>query len=126
MPETKVPPAPKGLQATGRRLWRAILADYHLEVHELLTLTEACRVIDRLDRIAAEVEDAPLTVTNHRGDEVSNPLLCEARAQEIVYTRLIASLRLPDTDETIRPQRRGGARGTYSTQSTHPRWQQSS
>jgi hypothetical protein len=123
MREQKTPPAPKGLAASGRRLWRAILGDYDLEVHELLTLTEACRVIDRLDRLAEAGEGAPLTVENHRGDPVSNPVLTEARAQEITDVRLIASLRLPDTDENIRPQRRGGARGSYQT---HPRWQRSS
>lgn len=123
MPEEKLPAAPKGLGSTGRRLWRAVLSDYALEQHELLTLTEACRVVDRLDRLAEAGEGAPLTVTNARGDEVSNPLLVEARSQEITYIRLIASLRLPDTEDNVRPQRRSGARGAYST---HPRWQLSS
>lgn len=123
MPESKTPSAPKGLAATGRRLWRAILADYELEQHELLVLTEACRVADRLDRLATEAEGAPLTVENARGDVVANPLLCEARQQEIVFTRLIASLRLPVDDSQIRPQRRGGARTPYAV---HPRWATSS
>jgi hypothetical protein len=67
--------------------------------------------------------DAPLTVENARGDVVSNPVLVESRQQEITYIRLIASLRLPDSEESVRPQRRSGARGAYST---HPRWAVSS
>jgi hypothetical protein len=62
-----------------------------------------------------EAEGAPLTVTNHKGDEVPNPLLTEARMQAVVYTRLVASLRLPTDEHALRPQRRGGARGTYPT-----------
>jgi hypothetical protein len=58
-------------------------------------------------------------VLNIRGEPVANPVLTEARQQQLVYVRLIASLRLPDTDEDIRPQRRGGARGVYET---HSRW----
>jgi hypothetical protein len=123
MPEPKTPPAPKGLGATGRRLWRAILADYQLEVHELLVLTEACRVVDRLDRLATEAEGAELTVENSRGDVVANPVFCEARQQEITLIRLIASLRLPVDETQARPQRRGGARAPYQV---HPRWSRSS
>src|SRR3954470_23966393 len=98
MTEQKTPPAPKGLGATGRRLWRSVLSDYALEQHELLTLTEACRVADRLDLLATKLAGAPLTTTNHRGDEVSNPLLVEARSQELTYIRLVAALRLPTDD----------------------------
>ena len=48
---------------------------------------------DRLDALADALEDAPLTVTNARGDEVAQPLMVEARQQSIVLARLIAALR---------------------------------
>lgn len=108
--------APKGLERSGRRLWRSIVDDYDLETHEQLLLSEACRVADRLDRLAEESAISTLTVTNNKGDEVANPLLVEARQQAVVFARLLASLRLPTGEEDgalQRPQRRGGARGTY-------------
>ncbi|WP_214370674.1 hypothetical protein [Pseudonocardia sp. H11422] len=114
MADQKTPPAPKGLGAAGRRLWRSVLADYELDQHECLILTEACRVADRLERLAEESEGAPLTLTNFKGDPVANPLLTEARQQAIVFARLIAALRLPtEEDNGARPQRRGAPRGVY-------------
>jgi hypothetical protein len=57
--------------------------------------------------------NAPLTVANHKGDEVANPLLSEARQQSIVLAPLLAALRMPSGDAEERPQRRFGVRGTY-------------
>lgn len=108
------PKPPKGLGVAGRQLWRSIADDYDVEEHERLLLVEACRIADRLDRLAEESNGAPLTVTNFKGDEVANPLLVESRQQAIVFARLLASLRLPTGEEENRPQRRSGARGTYS------------
>lgn len=108
---------PLGLEAPGRQLWQAVTDEYDIEEHERLLLVEACRIADRLDRLATESAHEPLTVTNFKGDEVANPKLVEARQQGIVFTRLLASLRLPVGDETDlnRPQRRGGARGSYNS-----------
>lgn len=114
MSEPKTQRAPSGLGKNGRRLWRSILDSYELDVHEMLMLAEACRVADRLDRLAEALDGAPLTVENFKGDEVSQPLLVEARQQSLVFARLLASLRLPSgEEEDSRPQRRGAARGTY-------------
>jgi hypothetical protein len=117
MTSATAPRAPKGLNPAGRRLWRAILSDFDLDEHELAVLVVACRAVDRLEDVAAALADAPLTTKNARGDLVAHPLLVEQRQQSITLTRLLASLRLPtgetEDGELIRPQRRGGARGTY-------------
>ena len=104
---------PKGLQNSGKRLWRDVLEEYELDVHEELMLLQAARCADRLDQLAVEAAGAPTTVTNAKGDQVANPLLTESRQQSITLTRLIASLRLPSDDADARPQRRGAARGAY-------------
>lgn len=104
---------PRGLEKSGRALWRSVVDEFELEKHEELVLLEACRVADRLDRLATEASEKPLVVTNFRGDETTHPLLVEARQQAITLTRLIASLRMPGGDEDARPQRRGAARGAY-------------
>jgi hypothetical protein len=98
-------------------LWSSVVEEYDIEEHERLLLLEACRIADRLDRLAEESAGEPLTTENFKGDEVANPKLVEARQQGIVFARLLASLRLPMGDEEaglVRPQRRGGARGTYN------------
>jgi hypothetical protein len=107
------PKVPSGLLVSGSKLWRAVTKDYELEVHEELLLIEACRCADRLDRLASDSRDAPLTMVNARGDALSHPSLVECRQQAVVLSRLLASLRLPSGEETGRPQRRGGARGSY-------------
>jgi hypothetical protein len=115
---------PDGLGEAGTALHRAVMSQYELSGHESFLLHEACRVADRLQRLADESVDAPLTVTNFKGDEVANPLFTESRQQQIVFARLIAALRLPDDETSVRPQRRGAPRGTYggSSTGTHPRW----
>jgi hypothetical protein len=108
------PPPPDGLAEAGQALWRAVFERFELGHHEMLILREAARTVDRLDRLAEEGRDAELVTTNFKGDPVANPLLVEARQQQIVLARLLAALRLPDDETDTRPQRRGAPRGTYS------------
>lgn len=103
---------PAGLDTAGRRLWKSITDGNDTEEHEKAILLEACRTADRLDRLADAQSGQPLTVRNSKGDEVAHPLLTESRQQSITFSRLIAALRIPDS-EGEQPQRRGGARGTY-------------
>lgn len=104
---------PKGLEHGGKELWRSIAKEYELDVHEQALLLQASRTVDRLDALAEALADAPLTTTNFKGDEVTNPLLVESRQQSLTLARLLASLRLPSGEEDERPQRRGAARGAY-------------
>ena len=103
---------PLGLGPSGASLWAAVTSEFALEEHEAVTLREACRTADRLDELDAEMATQPLTVINSKGDETANPRIVEQRQQALAYTRLMASLRLPD-EEGAQPQTRGGARGTY-------------
>ncbi len=116
MTETeKTPRPPKGLAVAGRRLWKSVTQEYELDEHERVLLLLACRTTDRLDDIAEALAGQPLTVDNFRGDPVAHPLLNEQRQQSLTLARLLASLRRPSGDEEAenRPQRRGGARGSY-------------
>lgn len=112
--EEKIPDPPKGTGPAGRRLWLSVLEDFGLDPHEELLLIQAVRCVDRLDAMAAELEGAPLTVTNRHGDQVPHPLMVESRQQSQLLAKLLASMRLPSGEEDMsRPQRRGGARGSY-------------
>jgi hypothetical protein len=45
--QDKPPAPPRGLDASGRRLWKSVVTDYDLDVHEQLLLVQACRCVDR-------------------------------------------------------------------------------
>lgn len=110
------PKSPDGLRITGRKLWRALIQQYEFEIHEELLLLQACRTADRLDELAREAADNPITVINTKGDQIAHPAIVESRQQSIVLSRLLASLRLPsgENDGSLdRPQRRGASRGSY-------------
>jgi len=116
--DRKTPAPPRGSGRSGRKLWNSIMNDLELDTHEELLLLQAVRAVDRLDSMAEELENAPLTVTNSKGDEVAHPLLVESRQTSLMLARLMASLRLPSGlveggDDLNRPQRRGAARGSY-------------
>jgi len=112
---SKAPASPAGLASAGRKLWLSVTAEYDLEIFEELLLLQAARTADRLDRLAAEAADNPVTVANMKGDQVAHPALVESRQQSLTLARLLASLRLPSGEQTgeYRPQRRGGARASY-------------
>lgn len=101
--------APGTLGPSGARLWDAITDVQELDAHEETLLLEACRVADRLDGLHGALTDGGLLV-----DGKPHPALVEARQQQVVLARLVASLRLPDDLLAgSRPQRRGAARGAY-------------
>jgi hypothetical protein len=114
----KTPPPPTGLAASGAKLWRSVTQEFDLEIFEELLLLQAARCADALDRLALEASDSPVTTFNAKGDLTAHPALIEGRQQAIVLSRLLASLRLPSGEEVgeRRPQRRGGARGSYGLQ----------
>jgi len=107
---------PSGLGSAGRTLWRDACGSYEFDVHEALLLLQACRTADRLDRLEVAAAAGPVTVTNHRGDQVAHPALVESRQQSITLARLLAALRMPSGEQgdlLPRPQRRGAPRGAY-------------
>ncbi|WP_433782435.1 hypothetical protein ACQPX6_10260 [Actinomycetospora sp. CA-101289] len=114
-------PAPKGLHASGRRLWRSIADQWQLDEHESAILREAARTVDLIDQLHELAQADGLVIVGGRGGQVSHPALAEARQQRVVLARLLAVLRVPTGDEDDpaagrRPQRRAGARGTYGIQ----------
>lgn len=110
----KIPPAPAGLKRNGRgrALWRAVLGPLDLDVNERFLLHEACRCADLLDDLATELTRHGMVSTDGR----PSPLLVEVRQQRVAFSRLLASLRLPEnfSEPDRRPQRRGAARGVYA------------
>jgi hypothetical protein len=87
---------PTGLGVTGDRFWREIIAAYELRADELAILDHACRTMDTIDRIDAELRNQPVTVPGSTGQIVAHPLLGEARMHRLALARLITTLHLPE------------------------------
>jgi|SRR5829696_5144487 len=113
---TSKPRIPAGTGTAGAKLWRAVLAAYELEEHELLLLREMVRTVDALDLLEARVAADGVLLGSSQGER-AHPALVEARQQRIALARLQAALRLPAGEEESgdqrRPQRRTGVRGVY-------------
>lgn len=110
-----IPRAPRGSGPDGRRLWRAVLADYELSEHELTLLTRACRVADTCADLQAIIDAEGPLYTTRLGERRTHPALVELRNQGLLLARLITALRVPLGDQEGgdgRAQRRG-VRGFY-------------
>ncbi len=98
-------------------LWSSVVDVYDLEEHQRAVLVEACRTVDLLTKLDAEVRRDGPTIDSSQGLR-THPAVTEARQQRIALARLLAVTRLPsgqdgDQQAGARPQRRVGVRGTY-------------
>jgi len=87
---TTIPSPPAGSGPEGRRLWRAAVSDYELDVHELALLRQAVRVTDLCEELHAMVVAEGAVV-----DGKINPVAVECRLQRILLGRLLAALHMP-------------------------------
>jgi hypothetical protein len=100
MPNEQVVPAPpKGLAASGRKLWRAVTRDVagqglSLDSRELLWLEEAARLADRVAELEAELAGADRVVPGHARQPVAHPLLAESRMTRQLLMQAIARIRV--------------------------------
>jgi hypothetical protein len=115
---------PTGLSAGGCALWTDITeAHPDLDASQRVTLLEACRSKDRLDKLdellRGDVDTWATLVVDVNSDGQIFELrmtqaLAQANATANLLKQLLAALRLPDVVSGKRPQQRGGARGAYS------------
>lgn len=101
---------PAGLGPRGRRLWRAVIADYDLSVVEKEILAELARTLDRIDLLEKQLAIGGPMVAGSRGQLVLNPAVAETRQLADLAGRLARSLALPaEVDETEAAARFGRA-----------------
>lgn len=84
-------PAPRGLRTAGRRLWRRAAAVYELREDEAEALAGACRTLDELVRLEAELAAAEVVVAGSKGQPVPNPLFAAVREHRRALTALLAA-----------------------------------
>lgn len=111
---------PPGLSAGGRALWKEVVDAHDLDALQVVTLTEACRAKDRLDKLDGILRGDGDTwaelVHDLRTEDYElkiDAALSSANATANLMKQLLAALRLPDAAAGQRPQQRGGARGAY-------------
>lgn len=105
-----IPAAPRGSKSAGKRLWRAVLADFELGEHEMALLRQAVHVADVCEALQGVIDtDGPL-----KGGR-AHPALVELRQQRILLARLVVALRVPMGDEDGKHGRTQyrGLRGVY-------------
>lgn len=100
--ESKPPRAPNGLKARGKALFRQVMSIYVLDPAETVLLVEACKTLDRIDAMEAELSRDGLTVAGGRGQlPRPHPLLPELRETQKLASRLVAELALPLPGEQV-------------------------
>lgn len=109
------PKPPTGLGPEGRKLWKAVLADFDLAQHELTLLREVARTADACSDLEAIVARDGRMVEDHLGNTRAHPAAVELRQQRILFARLLSCLRVPlGEEDSGRSQSRPGVRGVYS------------
>jgi hypothetical protein len=97
---------PKGLESSGKRLWRGIAGSgqYELRPDELRLLEDACREADLIDALEAEAQGLPKLVKGSTGQLVINPLISEVRQHRSTLAALMVRLKLPDSQSVAAPR----------------------
>lgn len=109
--ERRIPKAPSGLKAAGRRVWTSILGGiaegFELDERELLVLEAAARQADQNRALEIALADAGVVVRGSAGQPRLNAVATELRQGRIAFDRLLGSLALPDEDAGERLTERG-------------------
>lgn len=88
---------PVGLGKAGRSLWRGVTAGYELSAGQLATLTRACKTVDLLERVDADLT-ADLTAEGSMGQVRPHPLLRSYVELSATLDVQLRSLALPARD----------------------------
>ncbi len=91
---------PDGLGPRASRLWDRITGEFQLRADEAEVLEDACRTLDIVVRMEAELAVGPLWVRGSQGQEVANPISSELRQHRALFIRQMGALHLPvDEDD---------------------------
>lgn len=114
-----LPEPPAGLGVRAAQLWQDIVEEQELRTDELRVLEDACREVDLIERMHAELQGAPLVVKGSMGQDVANPLVQELRQHRALVARLLGSLKLSDDEDQGRDAQ---ARSSQARKAALTRW----
>lgn len=111
--------APKGLAASGKKLWNGIAGPgkYTLRADELQVLEDACYEADLISVLRVGMVGEPLKVRGSQGQDVINPIIAELRQHRATLATLLRSLKLPDLEGEA-----SSARSTSARAAANARW----
>lgn len=113
-------PAPAGLEKRGRKLWRDVSTAYVLRPDDLVLLETACKCVDLIARLDAELAGQPLMVVGSTGQSREHPLLGEQRLQRTLLRQTLAQLKLPDLEGAGSGAPRNQQRDAANARWRHP------
>lgn len=116
------PKQPPRLGKNAKALWAEVTSLFELRADELRILEDACREVDLVDRLEAELAGADLVVQGSQGQPVANPLVQEVRQHRAVLMRLLQGLKLPEDDEA----EQAAARSATMRSVANARWSRGS
>ena len=94
---------PKGLQAPGRALWRAVHhglpADVYLDGRDRVVLRMACEQVDDVAAVAEYLEAMGTAGPGSMGQERLNPAITELRQSRLAVAKLLGQLDLSEPEE---------------------------
>jgi phage terminase small subunit len=112
---------PKALRASGRTLWRAVIADvpsdWELDARDVAVLEAACRQADDVADLEAAVTRDGVMIEGAAGQRRLNAALTELRQSRLALGRLLGQVDLPD--EQRRPVTEASRR---AQRAAHVRW----
>ncbi len=93
------PKAPPRLAAAGRALWKRIIADFELDVYDLILLECAARQADDVASLEALLAEQGLVVEGSQGQPRLSAVVTELRQSRLAFSRLLAEVGLPNDDQ---------------------------
>lgn len=118
--DARLPRVPNGIGATGKRLWRAVVAEYELDPQGLALLEQACRTVDTIANLEAVSAAEGVMSESSQGARV-HPAIVEARQQRAILARLVAALGL-DVDEQPEAEAVRLSRSAAARKAARTRW----
>lgn len=83
---------PDDLSENAVALWDSLHQGRELALPYQILVLNICRISDRLDDLATELNGRPLVVVNAQGTETPNPLLTEHRMQLATMSQLLTRM----------------------------------
>lgn len=116
---TEPPEPPAGLGARAAALWEGVTSKYALRIDEEYVLEQACRQVDLIELLAAEVAKVEMIVRGAYGQPTAQPLITEIRQHRGTLAALLRQLKLPDEP---RGQQNGLSVSEQARRAANKRW----
>ena len=91
----KIPRAPTGLKAPGKKFWKKVLSEYEMEEsHDLQRLFLACGCLDEISECEGVVAKEGRFIEDRFKQQKENPASRSIRDNKVLFCRIIRELGL--------------------------------